>query len=134
VTDNQHHPAPIKSEILDGDAVEIGWATASGATGRMEIAGEIGTTPRVNFGDATKHQRALRSAIITRDGNRTTYELVLDTKEMGVLAADLKDGFRFNFAVHDNDGAGPESWISPMQGLGGAKVFAPADFPQVNLQ
>jgi hypothetical protein len=131
VTDNRQHPAPTGAPILDGDAIEIGWATGDGANGRLEIVGDPGTSPRVERfqkGIPNVHS-VVRSSRISRDDDRTTYELVLNLDRMQLMPEDLRGGFRFNFAVHDNDGEGPKSWIAPAPGLGGAAQFDPADFP-----
>ncbi len=130
VTDNQHHPAPSGASIPDGDALEVGWATADGATGRLEIAGDLGDSPRVaGFHTGIPDIRsAVRSIQISRDDSRTTYQLELNLDRMQLGPEDLQAGFRFNIAVHDNDGEGPKSWISPVPGLGGARHFDPTDF------
>lgn len=133
VTDNRHYPAPPNAPILDGDALEIGWATSSGATGRLEIAGDLGASPRIEAFDTSipSVEDAIESIQIQRDDNRTIYDLTLTLGEMGLDRLDTESGFRFNFAIHDNDGEGPKSWMAPMPGLGGAPYFNPADFPIV---
>lgn len=139
VTDNTLHPAASGSPLLDGDALELGWASASGSSGRLEIAADPGDSPRV-AGDPA-HRRALASAVIRSEparnpweGPRIHYTLELDLSRMGLTKTDLASGFRFNLALHDNDGDGPKSWIALAPGLGGPASFRPSDFPFLRAQ
>lgn len=136
VTDNVHHVTGADEPLLDGDAVELGWALASGGTARIELAGQPGGEPRVRVtaSEVLRVERALRSAQISRDGKVTVYRLELSPTGMGLGEADRANGFRFNFAVHDNDGEGAKSWLSPLPGLGGANRFEPSTFPRIRLR
>lgn len=130
VTDNHHYPASSNENILDGDALEIGWKGADGVSGHLAIAGDIGTSPRSEFhlGGEPVDKSPISSIKISRKGTTTNWELALDTRRMGLSEKDFEDDLRFNFAVHDNDGEGPKSWISPAQGLGGKEYFSPDNF------
>jgi hypothetical protein len=135
VTDNRHFTTPVGQPILDGDAIELGWAAAGGGTARVELAGEPGGEPHLleQAGGGLRLDRPVRSLAITREGTRTTYVLELNPVGMGLMQADIDRGFRFNFAIHDNDGEGAKSWLSPLPGLGGAARFNPAEFPWLKL-
>jgi hypothetical protein len=136
VTDNRHHTAAVGEPILDGDAIELGWASAAGGAGRLEIAGEPGAEPRLReeARDGIRLDRPLRAVAITREGARTNYALELNLAGMGLTRADIDEGFRFNFAIHDNDGEGAKCWLSPLPGLGGESFFNPADFPRLHVR
>lgn len=136
VTDNVHHTMPAGLPILDGDAIELGWASAAGGSARLELAGEPGGELRSHeeARDGLRLDRPLRASVITREGTRTTYALELNLAGMGLTPADLDDGFRFNFAIHDNDGEGAKSWLSPLPGLGGETRFSPSEFPLLRLR
>ncbi|GHC01718.1 hypothetical protein [Cerasicoccus arenae] len=130
VTDNHHYPASSEESLLDGDALEIGWTGADGASGHLAIAGDVGTSPRNEFhlNGELIHKSPIRSIQITRKDTTTTWELALDTRHMGLCEKDFNDGLRFNFAVHDNDSEGPKSWMSPVPGLGGKTHFSSDSF------
>lgn len=136
VTDNVHHTMPDGQPILDGDAIELGWASASGGSARIELAGEPGGELRLHeeARDGLRLDRPLRASVITREGTRTTYALELNLAGMGLTRVDIDDGFRFNFAIHDNDGEGAKSWLSPLPGLGGESLFNPAEFPRLRAR
>lgn len=127
---------PAGLPILDGDAIELGWASAAGGSARLELAGEPGGELRSHeeARDGLRLDRPLRASVITREGTRTTYALELNLAGMGLTPADLDDGFRFNFAIHDNDGEGAKSWLSPLPGLGGETRFSPSEFPLLRLR
>ncbi len=124
VTDDTHHPLIGEGKLTEGDAVEFAWQTATGDRARVEIAGVPGQTPQV----AGSLDKAVRRAVITRTNQRTTCEITLSLDAMGLGPQDFEKGISFNFAVHDNDGKGPKSWISPAPGLGGTDDFNPNDF------
>lgn len=129
VADNFHFPAPSGAPLLEGDALELGWTTPSGTEARIEIAGDIGDNPRTET-----NINAIEKITISRSLSTTTYDVRLDIKKMGVQEVDMANGIRFNFALHDNDGEGSKSWISPSPGLGGSRFFAPDVFPTLNLR
>tara|TARA_B100001971_G_scaffold215184_1_gene259305 strand:+ start:6006 stop:7343 length:1338 start_codon:yes stop_codon:yes gene_type:complete len=135
VTDNQHYAATAEEALLDGDALEIGWENQQGLRGHVAIAGDLGASPRNEFYLGTERMDSpLISAIqITREGKTTTWELTLDTRQMGLNESDFEQGIRFNFAVHDNDGEGPKSWMSPTPGLGGRSYFSSEHFYRLEL-
>lgn len=135
VTDNQHYAATAEEALLDGDALEIGWENQQGLRGHVAIAGDLGASPRNEFYLGTERMDSpLISAIqITREGKTTTWELTLDTRQMGLNESDFEQGIRFNFAVHDNDGEGPKSWMSPTPGLGGRPYFSSEHFYRLEL-
>jgi hypothetical protein len=130
VTDNHHYPAHAGQPLLDGDALEIGWKTASSVRGHLAIAGDIGTSPRseLHIDEELLDSPLIHSIEITRKGAITTWKLTLDMRHMGLSQTDFENGIRFNFAVHDNDGEGPKSWMSPAPGLGGRSHFSPENF------
>src|SRR5690606_1447713 len=136
VADNVHHVVSPSEPILDGDAVELGWATGAGVTARLEIAGESGGAIRQagHLTDGRDISEAVQSATITREGTSTVYDLVLGLPGMGLSSTDTQEGILFNFAIHDNDGEGAKSWLSPLPGLGGEGRFAPSEFPLLRLQ
>lgn len=136
VTDNVHHVVSPSEPILDGDAVELGWATGAGVTARLEIAGEPGGAilQAGHLTDGRDISEAVQSATITREGTSTVYDLVLGLPGMGLSSTDTQEGILFNFAIHDNDGEGAKSWLSPLPGLGGEERFAPSEFPLLRLQ
>ena len=51
-------------------------------------------------------------ASISRKGNITVYHFSVPWEKLNVSHADLKNGFRFNFMVNDNDKGQREGWIS----------------------
>jgi len=136
VTDNVHHTMPVGRPILDGDAIELGWASATGGSARIEFAGEPDGETRLHeeARDGLRLDRPLRASVITREGTRTIYALELNLAGMGLEQVDLDNGFRFNFAIHDNDGEGAKSWLSPLPGLGGESLFNPAEFPRLRAR
>jgi hypothetical protein len=136
VTDNQHFAATAEAPLLDGDALEIGWESKQGVRGHVAIAGDLGTSPRSEFYlDAERMDSPLIDFIqVKRQGKTTTWELTLDTRQMGLSESDLEQGIRFNFAVHDNDGEGPKSWMSPTPGLGGRSYFSSEHFYRLELR
>ena len=67
----------------------------------------------------------VRSVSVSRDGKRTVYDVVLNAAE---IAAEDAASIRFNFAVHDNDGEGAESWMSAAPGMGGEDRLNTDDF------
>ncbi len=135
VTDNQHFAAPGGTPLLEGDALEIAWEGAEGTQGHLAIAGDLDTKPRQQYlvnGKPSK-DAVVRKLNITRTDNTTRWELSLDTQKMGLDDNEAAADIRFNFAVHDNDGEGPKSWIAPTPGLGGEAHLAPEGFYLLQL-
>ncbi|MDR2674850.1 MAG: hypothetical protein LBC18_08290 [Opitutaceae bacterium] len=142
VADDTLHAAAPGEPLLDGDALEILWASRAAApapagVSRLAIAADPGGAPRVTAdGDAAR--RALRRVEIRRapapnawESPRTRCTLELDLGAMRLTAADLAGGFPFNLVLHDNDGAGPKSSIalSPV-----SAAPAPAGFPLLRVR
>lgn len=80
--------------------------------------------------DAAKCSKAVRLRT-GRDGTRTTYEAVIPLATLGVTRDALRNGFRINLLVNDNDGEGREGWIALAPGIGEKKDAA--DYPFVMI-
>lgn len=64
--------------------------------------------------------RRIRSRVI-REKDETVYEIRIPLAALGIGRQALRDGFRFNLIVNDNDGQGRKGWIQVAPGLGGNK-------------
>ena len=62
---------------------------------------------------------------IRRVGTLTNYEVKIPFSSIGVDAARLKQGIRFNALINDNDGYGREGWIQITEGIAGTRSSEP---------
>lgn len=62
---------------------------------------------------------------IRRAGTLTNYEVKIPLSSIGVDAARLKQGIRFNALINDNDGYGREGWIQITEGIAGTRSSEP---------
>lgn len=62
---------------------------------------------------------------IRRVGTLTNYEVKIPLSSIGVDAARLKQGIRFNALINDNDGYGREGWIQITEGIAGTRSSEP---------
>lgn len=64
-----------------------------------------------------------------RHDTETIYNATVPLSALGLTPEMLKEGFRFNLLINDNDGEGRESWINIAPGIGESKD--PAKYPLI---
>jgi len=134
VKDNALYAVPHNEPLIDGDALEIAWSSASNEVAHLVIAAEPGEAPRMQFRKnganasfVQKPEVSITRSEVKQNWNfpYTKYEVIIGFKDLGLTKA---GSIRFNFAVHDNDGEGAKSWISAAPGLGSSEISADGFF------
>jgi len=135
VTDDRHVQPHSGVGVWRGDNVQLAMLLPG-----QDLTWEIGLTrlksgnPEVYLWSAPSGfdpaQIAAQISLKTeRKGNLTRYDAEIPLDALGVKAADLSHGIRFNMLVNDDDGEGREGWIQIAPGIGENKD--PAKYPMI---
>lgn len=135
VTDDRHCQPFSGSGVWQGDCVQFAIAVPEhsglweiGLTRRDDGKNEVfcWSTP-----DGLDPAPVMKTAVLKteRDGNRTSYQVSIPLTALKLSPKLLRQGFRFNLLINDNDGEGRENWIHIVPGIGESKT--PEQYPLV---
>ncbi len=127
VSDDVHHQPQQKADVWMGDNVQLG-IELPGQNGNWELglthlangAPEVWCWAAPDGWDRSKSAAQIRLQTSRKD-TETVYEAVIPFPAIGLAPEMLKDGFRFNLLINDNDGEGRKGWISISPGIGEEK-------------
>ncbi len=136
VRDDHVHQPYDGHRIFDGDSIQFVLAHR-GQTGHFEL----GAAPS-SGGGATLHAWSVPagledptqhlSAVVKPTGEGLVYDLAMPLQALGLTAANLRDGVRFNLLVNDNDGHGRDGYIRLAPGFGDG--IHPDQWPAVRFE
>ena len=135
VTDDRHCQPFSGSGVWQGDCVQFAIAVPEhsglweiGLTRRDDGKNEVfcWSTP-----DGLDPAPVMKTAVLKteRNGNRTSYQVSIPLTALKLSPKLLRQGFRFNLLINDNDGEGRENWIHIVPGIGESKT--PEQYPLV---
>lgn len=135
VTDDRHCQPFSGPGVWQGDCVQFAIAVPEhsglweiGLTRRDDGKNEVfcWSTP-----DGLDPAPVMKTAVLKteRDGNRTSYQVSIPLTALKLSPKLLRQGFRFNLLINDNDGEGRENWIHIVPGIGESKT--PEQYPLV---
>ncbi len=138
VTDDKHVQPHRGVGVWRGDNVQMGILLP-----KQDMTWEIGLT-RLDSGESEVYLWSAPSGVdlinaarqiklnTGREGTLTRYQAEIPLTLLGVKAADLAAGIRFNALVNDDDGEGREGWIQIAPGIGENKN--PTRYPLIVFQ
>ncbi len=134
-TDDRHHQPERGANVWMGDSVQFG-LELPGRKGHWEFglsrladgAPEVWCWAAPDGRTATAAAAAVKLTT-TREGTVTGYEAEIPFAAIGLTEGILREGFRFNLLINDNDGEGRKNWIGIAPGIGESKD--PAKYPFV---
>lgn len=130
VQDDRQVFSPEATNIWKGDSIQMALGFP-GQQGHFELGAALDgqglAIPDVWITPATYAIAALRQAMelhINREGSNTMYQLALPIASLGMKPARLREGFRFNFLVNDNDdGLTRKCYLRLAPGIGSAQTM-----------
>ena len=135
VTDNIHHQPERGANAWMGDNIQFalelpgrkgGWEL--GLTRLADGSPEVWCWSAPDGFDPAAAARGIVLAT-SREESETVYCAKIPFETLGLTPELLKEGFRFNLLINDNDGGGRQGWISIAPGIGERKD--PSQFPFV---
>ncbi len=123
VTDNIHHQAERGANIWMGDSVQFS-LELPGQRGYWELglARLADGSPDTWCWAAPEGYDSAAIKLTTgRTETETVYDAVIPFRVLGLTRKIMKEGFRFNLLVNDNDGGGRQGWINISSGIGERK-------------
>lgn len=99
-------------------------------TGKGEPLVETWAVPLGFFADKVRSSMRLQAS---RNGNETIYDVRIPMKAIGFDEAIVKNGFRFNCIIYDDDGIGEsrDNWIEIVPGIAFLKEYSHAPFVRI---
>ncbi len=135
VTDDKHSQPYSGFEVWKGDNIQFAFQLP-GQVGIWEcgISHLDSGKPEVFVfqtadGFDAKTVAAAAKLVTSREGNITRYNLSLPGSAVGMTPEIMRNGFRFNLLVNENDGEGRDGWIHIAPGIGDSKT--PDKYPFV---
>lgn len=136
VRDDEHHQLQSVADQWRGDGLQFA-LQVPGRTGYWELGAarrsDDGTIMRACWlapaGDSGAADACTAEAVPIAGGMR--YRIGLPCARFGLDAATLRDGFRFNLIVNDDDGGVREGFVRLAPGIGESKD--PAAFPRFRV-
>ncbi len=109
VLDDKHRASPQADQLWQGDSIQFA-LDFSGQNGYFELGGGLNASGKAEAGCWIVPQgfqvETVRQAInikIEREGKVLIYRMSVPLSALGVSAEKLRNGFRFNMLVNDND-------------------------------